>query len=66
MRTQAELIEQSRQHLLAGAVLVVLFSAFFWLGYFVGKSSVVQSAAPGSPNPGPPAGERVLWRTAGR
>ena len=66
MQAEAERIEQSRQYLIAGTVLLLVFCAFFWLGYFVGKNSAVQSPAPAATKPSPPAGERVLMRTAGR
>lgn len=51
------------QEILTGGVLMVLFSAFFWLGYVAGQTSAVQAAVPGSEPARAPAAERLVWRT---
>ena len=51
--------------ILAGALLVALFCAFFWLGYVAGQTSAAQAAAPGSEPLPTPSSERLVLRTAG-
>ena len=51
----------------AVGVLLVLFCAFFWLGFFAGKGSATQAGAGGAaPAPAAPEGERIEWRVAAR
>jgi len=66
-----DLLEGSRQTLGAFGALLVLFCAFFWLGFFVGKSSTTTPAATAAPvaptkntEPTAPASQRTDWRIA--
>ncbi len=49
---------------LAVGLLLVLFCAFFALGFVAGQSSAVKAAALGSDPAPAPAAERLVWRTA--
>jgi hypothetical protein len=62
------LMESNKQAAAAGAVLLVLFCAFFWLGFYVGKSAARQTPAAAATEtpaeqPAPPA-ERTGYRIA--
>ncbi|MBI3665396.1 MAG: hypothetical protein HY236_04100 [Acidobacteria bacterium] len=50
----------------AVGVLLALFCAFFWLGFFVGKGSATKAAGGATPIPAALEGERIEWRVAAR
>ncbi len=48
------------------AAMVLLFSAFFWAGFYLGRTSAPKTAAaPMVTQPAAPASERLQWRIAG-
>lgn len=65
MQTEIASPGNSLHEWMAGAALVVLFCAFFWLGYFVGANHAPQAGSAVSASPGAPAAERLNWRKAG-
>ena len=66
-KPQTVLFEGTPQMTAAVGVLLVLFCAFFWLGFFAGKGSATQAGAGGAaPAPAAPEGERIEWRVAAR
>lgn len=61
-----ELFGKGKQALAATLLLVGLFCAFFWTGFFLGRKSMRRAAAPVSSGAhsgsAVPAGERVAWQ----
>ena len=54
-----------KQTVAAVAAIAALFCAFFWFGFFVGKKTASQPAAPsavGQPREEDPVTERLVWR----
>jgi hypothetical protein len=64
MDTQTETDGSSIREWAAGLALVVMFCAFFWLGYFAGKVASTQRDPVSGTRPTTPAAERLSWRQA--
>ena len=53
------------QTLAATGILLALFTAFFWLGFYVGKKSAPPAGAAVTVEEPVPQGQPVRWRVAG-